>query len=67
MTQKTNFINDARAKISNTLNNFDKQGQKFVIRLTLGLVEDRYGKEEANKLIDEFGLEAFGWKKVGEV
>lgn len=35
-----------------------------IISLTLRMIDTQYGKEEANKAIEDFGLEDLGWKKV---
>lgn len=34
-----------------------------IISMALGAVAQKFGKEEANKLIDKFKLERLGWKK----
>lgn len=35
-----------------------------IISLCLAAIAKTYGKEEANKTIEEYNLEAYGWKKV---
>lgn len=35
-----------------------------IIALALGLIERDYGHEEANRAIEDFGLEDLGWSKV---
>jgi hypothetical protein len=67
MRQPIEKVQDARDRISETI----EQGGKFthnIIGLTLQQVAGKFGKSEANKLVDEFGLtELFGINKVEEV
>jgi hypothetical protein len=34
-----------------------------IISMVLGAIAKFYGKEEANKAIDDFNLESLGWRK----
>ena len=36
-----------------------------LISYALRIIDKRFGEEEANKAIEEFGLEQFGWRKGG--
>jgi len=66
---KEQIIQEAYEKIEGWLETLDvRPYSSTLIGLRLASVARHCGKVSANKLIDEFGLEQKGWKKVyGEV
>ena len=67
--KKEEVISDAYEKIEGWLETLDVRPYlSTLIGLRLASVARHCGKVSANKLIDDFGLEQKGWKKVyGEV
>lgn len=58
-------LEKAREKIRNEVGFVNvKPYSHNIIGMTLLSVAEGYGREQANKLIDEFGLEKLGWKKA---
>jgi hypothetical protein len=63
--KKEEIISDAYEKIEECLETFDtKPYSSNIIGLRLASVARHCGRASANKLIDEFGLEQKGYKKV---
>lgn len=63
---KEEIYQDAYEKIEECLETLDlKPYSATIINLRLRSVANKLGKSEADKLIDEFGLEQRGWKKGG--
>ncbi len=62
--KKDDYLQESFEKIEGWLATLDlKPYSKTLIELRLRAVANKYGKKEANKLIDELGLEYHGWKK----
>lgn len=60
-------LEEIRAKIEKEVDYVDvKPYSHNIIGLLLQMASEEYGKETANDLIDEFGLEDLGWNKVTE-
>jgi hypothetical protein len=63
--KKEDYLQESFEKIENELQYLDiKPYSKTIIELRLRNVANRYGKTAANKLIDDLGLENYGWKKA---
>jgi len=63
--RKDTFIQESFEEIEKELEFLDlKPYSGQIISCRLRMVADKCGNEEANKLIDELGLELLGWKKV---
>lgn len=61
---KEEYLQESYERIEQCLETLDlKPYSKTLIELRLRAVADKYGKKEANKLIDDLGLEYHGWKK----
>jgi len=57
-------LEEAKEKIKKEIEFVDiKPYSHNIIGLVLMSVNDDYGREQANELIDEFKLEKLGWKK----
>jgi len=53
-----------REKIEAEVDNVDhKPYSHNIISIALRMIAKSFGKAEANKAIDDFGLEKLGWKK----
>ena len=62
--RKENYIQDMFEKIESEIPYIDiKPYSKNLIEIRLRAVANRYGITAANKLIDDLGLESYGWKK----
>jgi hypothetical protein len=62
---KEDYIQESFEKIEENLATLDlKPYSKTIIELRLRAVAKKYGVTAANKLIDDLGLEYYGWKKV---
>jgi len=57
-------IEQIKEEIGSQLNQIDqKLFSGSIITTCLKIARDNYGEEAKNQLIDEFGLETYGWKK----
>lgn len=64
---KEEIYQDAYEKIEECLETLDlKPYSANIINLRLRSVATKIGNSEANRLIDELGLEEYGWKKEEE-
>jgi len=62
--EDTITIEEAREKIAAQVDYIDiKPYSHNIISIVLTRVSNVHSKEEANKLIDEFSLEDYGWHK----
>lgn len=62
--QKEKYIQEKREKIEQELEFLDiKPYSSNIISACLAATASKYGKKEANKLIDEFQLYLLGWHK----
>ncbi len=58
------YYQESYEKIESCLETIDvKPFSDTLIGIKLRIVADKLGKEKANQLIDELGLESYGWKK----
>jgi len=61
---KEEIYQDAYEKIEECLETLDlKPYSAIIINLRLASVGDKLGYSEANRLIDELGLQYYGWEK----
>ena len=62
--QRELIMDNARTRISREVDYVDvKPFSHNIISLNLQHVGEKVGKDAANSLIDEFGLEEMGWRK----
>lgn len=64
MTKKEGYLQESYEQIEQELEYLDiKPYSKNIIESRLRAVAHKYGYAEANKLIDDLGLQYYGWKK----
>lgn len=62
--RREEFYQESYDKIEGLLETIDvKPYSDTLINLRLRIVADKLGREQANQLIDELGLEEYGWNK----
>lgn len=58
-------LNEYRKQIKQQVPFVDKRPFSHnIINVTLQVISNRFGHEEANRAIDDFGLSELGWEKV---
>ena len=61
---KEDYLSESYERIENELEYIDiKPYSKTIIECRLRAIAEKFGKTTANKVIEDMGLEAYGWHK----